>query len=105
MLYLRFVDDIFMIWTKSEKKLKNLMKDLNTKYPSIKFDFEYSKDKIEFLDTVIRADHRQKLQTTLNLKPASSQNSFFFSTFQEYVKHSRALIEKSVDKGYDQKKY
>ena len=74
MLCLRFVDDIFMICIKSENELKNLMKDLNTKHPSIRFDFKYSKEKIEFLNTLIYKDQLQKLQTTLNLKPADSQN-------------------------------
>ena len=39
MLYLRFIDDIFMIWIKSENELKMFMKDLNTKHTSINFDF------------------------------------------------------------------
>ena len=47
-LDLIFNDDIFMIWTKSEDELKNVMKDLNTKHPSTKFDFKCSKDKIGF---------------------------------------------------------
>ena len=38
-----------MIWI----KLKNLMKDLNTKHSSITFDFKYSKDKIEILDAQV----------------------------------------------------
>ena len=40
MLYLRFIDDIFMVWTKSENELKMFMKDLNTKHTSINFDFK-----------------------------------------------------------------
>ena len=35
-LYLRFIDNIFMIWSKSEKDLQNFMKDLKTKHPSMK---------------------------------------------------------------------
>ena len=31
MLYLRFMDDIFMIWTNLENELKNFMKDLDKK--------------------------------------------------------------------------
>ena len=72
-LYLRFIDDIFMIWTKSENELENFIKDLNTKHPSIKFDFKYSKDKIEILDTLVYIDQHkyQKLQTTLYKKQQS----------------------------------
>ena len=35
-LYLRFIDNIFMIRSKSEKDLQNFMKDLKTKHPSMK---------------------------------------------------------------------
>ena len=37
------------------------MKDLNTNYLSIKFDFKYSKDKVEFLDSLVYIDQHQKL--------------------------------------------
>ena len=127
MLYLRFIDDIFMIWTKSENELKIFMKDLNTKHTSINFDFKYSKDKIEFLDTLFYIDQHQKLQTALYQNPTDSQNYLYANskhsyslrknipygqaltikriclTFQKYVKHSRALIAKFVDKGYDER--
>ena len=53
MLYLRFIDGIFTIGTKSENELKIFMKDLNTKHPFIKFSFKYSKDKIILLSTLV----------------------------------------------------
>ena len=28
-LFLRYIDDIFMVWTKSEKQLKNFLSELN----------------------------------------------------------------------------
>ena len=37
-LFLRFIDDIFMVWTISDKQLKHFMRELNQKHPSIKFD-------------------------------------------------------------------
>ena len=37
-LFLRYID-IFMVWTKSEKQLKDFMSELNQKHPSIKFDY------------------------------------------------------------------
>lgn len=32
-LYLRFINNIFMIWAELVNKLKNFVKDLNTKHP------------------------------------------------------------------------
>ena len=40
-LFLRYIDDIFMVWTKSEKQLKDFMSELNQKHPSIKFDYKF----------------------------------------------------------------
>ena len=31
-LFLRYIDDIFMVWTKSEKQLRDFMSDLNQKH-------------------------------------------------------------------------
>ena len=46
----RFIDDIFFIWTDSEKKLQKCLKELNRFHPSIKFTFEKSKIEVNFLD-------------------------------------------------------
>ena len=50
--HLRFIDDIFMIWTKLEKDLTEFLSELNTEHTSIKFEFKYSRQQIEFLDTL-----------------------------------------------------
>ena len=39
-LFLRYFDDIFVVWTKSEKQLKDFMSELNQKYSSIKFNYK-----------------------------------------------------------------
>ena len=73
-LYLRFIDDILKIWTKSENENNIFMKDLNTKHPFMKTDFKYLKDKIEFLGTLVYIEQHQNLQKTLNQNPTDSQN-------------------------------
>ena len=45
-LFIRFIDDLFMIWTGSEHELLDFMSDLNKKHSSIKFEFKYSPTKI-----------------------------------------------------------
>ena len=69
-LFLRYIDDIFMVWTKSEKQLTDFMSELNQKHPSIKFDCK----QIEFLDTLVYIDQQNKLQTTLFRKSSDRQN-------------------------------
>ena len=53
-IYLRYTDDIFMIWIKSESELRHFMNKMNQKHQSIKFDFKFSHISV----------HRQQEQTT-----------------------------------------
>ena len=46
----RFIDDVFFIWTDSEKNLEKCLKELNRFHPNIKFTFEKSKMKVNFLE-------------------------------------------------------
>ena len=96
LLYLRFIDDIFMIWTKSEKYLIEFLNELNTKHTSIKFEFKYSRQQIEFLDTLVC-----KLQTTLYKKPTDRQNYLHSKPEHPYslkktIAYSQALRIKRI---------
>ena len=64
-IYLLFFDDMFMTWTKSENQLKSFINKMNKKHHSIKFDFKFFKEKIEYLGTLVYKDHNNRLQTTL----------------------------------------
>ena len=123
-LFLRYIGDNFMVWTKSEKQLKDFMSELNQKHPSIKFDYKFDCKQIEFLDTLVYIDQQNKLQTTLFRKSSDRQNFLnaklkhpyslnksvpysqalrirrICSTFQEYYSRFRKLIKQFVNKGY-----
>ena len=53
LIYLRFIDNIFFIWTSNKSDLENFLNKLNAKHLSIKFEYEISKERISFLDTEI----------------------------------------------------
>ena len=113
-----------MVWTKSEKQLKELIGELNQKHPSIKFVYKFDYKQIEFLDTLVYIDKQNKLQTTLFRKSSDRQRflnaklehpyslkkgipytqtlpiRWICSILQEYHSHSRKLIEQFVNKGY-----
>ena len=123
-LYLRYIDDIILIWTKSENELLTFFEKLNQQHPSIKFEMKYSKDKIEFLDTLIYKDKNNNIQTTLYKKPTDRQNYIhsksahpfslkksiaysqalrlkrICSTTGEYEKHTENLKKQLIKKGY-----
>ena len=47
-LYLRYIDDMFPLWTATLDEFNKFIAKINKVHPSIKFDFNYSK-KCEFL--------------------------------------------------------
>ena len=42
------------MWTESEESLEKFLEDLNKFHPNLKFTYEKSKEKINFLDVVIQ---------------------------------------------------
>ena len=71
--YLRFIDDIFLIWNSTKTEIDNFLKQFNERHPRIKFEYENSKTEINFLDTtVFKVDN--KLRTKLYVKPTDRQS-------------------------------
>ena len=124
--YLRFIDDILIVWTKSENKLKSFINETNKKHYPIKFGFKFSKEKMEVLDTYITLykDRNNPLRTTFYKKPTDRQNFLHVNfahplslkesipysealkvkhvclTFDEYKKHSNDLVRRFMRKAY-----
>ena len=53
-VWLRYIDDIFFIWTEGEHKLESFLQRLNTFHPNLKFTHKKSKTSINFLDVAVR---------------------------------------------------
>ena len=114
-----------MVWIKFLSELRQFMNKINQKHQSIKFDSKFSKESIEFLDTLVYIDSNNRLQTTLYQKPTVKtvkpiymlnrhtrfhlKKSISYSqtlrikricsAFEEYRKHSQDLIKRFVEKG------
>ena len=71
-VWLRFIDDIFMIWEHGLESLNEFIEYLNNIHPTIKFTSEYSNEKIAFLDTTVKIDDDLTLYTTLYEKPTDT---------------------------------
>ena len=65
LLYLKYIDDIFMIWKGTKAELMTLIKELNKKHINIKYDFQISPGKIAFLGAMLYKDENNNIQTTL----------------------------------------
>ena len=70
-LWLRFLDDIFCIWTHGEEKLIEFFNYLNNFHETIKFTMEKSTTMINFLDVTVTNDNG-KLTTDLYTKPTDT---------------------------------
>ena len=70
---LRFIDDIFMIWTHSKEDLVIFFDHLNNLLPSINFTMNFSRTVIDFLDVQIHNDPSSGVVTTdLYTKPTDT---------------------------------
>ena len=59
---------MFFIWTDTEENLDKFLKDLNKFHPNLRFTCEKSREKINFLDVVIKIKEA-KIITNLFCKP------------------------------------
>ena len=66
-----------MVWINSESELRQSINEINQKHQSIIFDFNFSKENIEFLDTLVYIDSDNRLQTTLYKKPTNWLSKLF----------------------------
>ena len=54
MVYVHMIYICFSIWTDPKENLSKLRKDLNEFHPNLKITYEKAKEKINFLDLVIK---------------------------------------------------
>ena len=64
-LWVRFIDDIFLIWEYGAESLELFINHVNSVHPSIKFTSEPSSLKVNFLDTWVIKQHDGTLMTDL----------------------------------------
>ena len=64
--WLRFIADIFMLWTHESSSLTTFLQHINTFHPRIKFSHQQSHTSINFLDTTILLTKEHTLQSTSN---------------------------------------
>ena len=80
LLWLRFLDDIFMIWDDSEEKLLRFLDELNKFHETIKFTYNYSKTNAVFLDVKIEKSDEGSLCTSVFEKDTNVHQYIEFSS-------------------------
>ena len=78
LLWKRFIDDIFVIWTHGQRELDTFVQHLNTCMPSIKFEAEASQTLVHFLDVNVHLDTEGVISTSQYTKDTDSHNYIDF---------------------------
>jgi len=69
LFYKRFIDDGYGIWTHSQEQLEMFLEYANTIDIKIQVKMRSSKEKIEFLDTMVNLNQERNLKTDVYTKP------------------------------------
>ncbi|RAX24788.1 hypothetical protein DQ401_19425, partial [Morganella morganii] len=64
LLYLRYIDDIFIIWTHGKEALEEFHHDFNNFHPTVNLSLVQSTQEIHFLDTTVLINNGH-INTTL----------------------------------------
>lgn len=75
----RLIDDCFFMWTDSESSLNSFLLYLNNCHHSIKFEWQFSTDRVTFLDTVTYIEDNE-LKTTIYTKPTDRKQYLYFTS-------------------------
>ncbi|XP_074819362.1 GPI alpha-1,4-mannosyltransferase I, stabilizing subunit [Natator depressus] len=80
LLYLRYIDDIFIIWTHGKAALEEFHHDFNNFHPTINLSLVQSTHEIHFLDTTVLINDGH-INTTLYRKPTDRYSYLHASSF------------------------
>ena len=88
LVWFRYIDDIFFIWTHGEQELQTFLRSLNEFHTDIKFTYESSKESIAFLDLKVSVKN-SKIITDLYVKSTDHhQYLHYLSAHPNHTKRS-----------------
>ena len=79
-LWLKFIDDIFMIWGHGKQVLEDFKHLSNNIHPTIKFAFNNSETEIAFLDTIIYRGKENQILTRLYHKATDNKQYLHYNS-------------------------
>lgn len=99
LLYKRYLDDIFMIWTHGKEAFNNFFQILNSHDDSIKLKFEIHDTEVNFLDTTVYKGPRFQREGLLDhkvyIKPTDTQQLLHKHSY--HPKHTfKGLIKSQI---------
>ena len=93
LLWIRYIDDIFFLWSHGQDELQNFVDFCNRAHPTIKFTSESSSTEVPFLDVMV-STRDGKLCTDLYSKPTDSHQYLHWSSC--HPKHTKSSLPYSL---------
>ena len=90
LVWFRYIDDVFFIWTHGPDKLVSFMTEFNNYHPNIKFTYESNKENITFLDLNVSLSG-SKLTTDLHTK-STDKHQYLHYTSAHSAHTKRSII-------------
>ncbi len=72
LIWLRFIDNIFLVWSHSKEELDLFIQHLNESHPTFKFTANIHHQSMDFLGTTVKVDMDGSLYTTIFTKPTDT---------------------------------
>ena len=72
LVWLRYIDDIFILWNEGRDRLLEFISAANDFHPTIKFTHDISNTLIHFLDITVHKTDANRLETDLYSKPTNA---------------------------------
>ena len=88
LVWFRYIDGIFFIWTLRKDKLEKLLDDLNSFDNNIKFIHESSKENVTFLDLIVKLS-KGCLTTDLHIKDTDRHQYLHFNSLIQIIQKDR----------------
>ena len=99
LVYFRYIDDIFMIWTEGEDTLNQFLNHCNSLNPSIQFEQTVSNTNIPFLDVNIIFEN-SRLTTDLYSKPTDKHQYLYCTSC--HPKHTKTSLPTALPYIYEE---
>ena len=89
LLWFRYIDDIFFIWTHGLEELEDFLDNFNKFHPNLSFAHEYSRKNVTFLDLDVKIADR-KIVTDLHIKATDRHMYLHYTSSLPY--HTKRSI-------------
>ena len=91
--WLRFIDDIFMMWPHGTQTLTLFMDMINIHHPTIKFTYEYHTKEIPILDTIVYKTETTNYSLELTTNQQIINNIYTFTQPIKESKKNQSLMD------------